>query len=64
MLHSRKKTLATQKMLGEGPRAVSSPGRAPCVLAMHGFTGTASELGPLLDAIVASEFPPPVSAFT
>ncbi len=56
MLHSRKKTLATQKMLGEGAMDRSSPGRAPCVLAMHGFTGTASELGPLLDAIVAAGY--------
>ena len=53
MLHSRRRTLETQKMLGEGAQTVSSPGRAPCVLAMHGFTGTASELGPLLDALVA-----------
>jgi carboxylesterase len=55
MLHSRRRTLLTQKMLGpsDGARehVFSSEGRAPCVLGLHGFTGTASELRPLVDTI-------------
>ena len=58
MLHSRRRTLLTQKMLGPesaGPRAhvFAAEGRAPCVLGLHGFTGTASELRPLVDTIAA-----------
>ena len=32
------------------------PGKAPCLLAFHGFTGTTSELKPTLEAVSASGF--------
>ena len=52
MLHSRRRTLLTHKMLGPpGARVFVADGRAPCVLGLHGFTGTASELRPLVDTI-------------
>jgi carboxylesterase len=51
MLHSRRRTFVTQRMLGEGEAEMFAPGRAPCVVAFHGFGGTASELRPLLDRI-------------
>ena len=47
----RARTLATQRMLGHGAKEVFTRGRAPCVVAFHGFTGTAGELGHLLTAI-------------
>ncbi len=56
MFVSRARTLRTQRLLGHGVREVSRSGRAPCLLAFHGFTGTASELLPLLDAVSAAGF--------
>jgi esterase/lipase len=38
-------------MLGHGPREVFAAGRAPCVVALHGFTGTAGELGAVLTSL-------------
>lgn len=32
------------------------PGKAPCLLAFHGFTGTTSELRPTLDAVAGAGF--------
>jgi carboxylesterase len=41
------------RIIGTDPgEPFSSAGRAPCVLAFHGFTGTTSELRPLLDSLV------------
>jgi carboxylesterase len=51
LIVGRKSTLATQRMLGQGSMEVFARGRAPCVVAMHGFTGTAGELGSVLTAI-------------
>jgi carboxylesterase len=51
LIVSRKRTLATQRMLGHGAMEVFARGRGPCVVAMHGFTGTAGELGHVLTAI-------------
>jgi carboxylesterase len=45
-----RQTLATQKMLGQGPMEFFASGRGPCVVAFHGFTGTAAELRPVLEA--------------
>jgi carboxylesterase len=38
-------------MLGRGPKEIFAAGRAPCVVAFHGFTGTAGELTDLLSAV-------------
>ena len=38
-------------MLGRGPQEIFAAGRAPCVVAFHGFTGTAGELRDLLGAV-------------
>jgi carboxylesterase len=51
MIETRRRTLVTQKMLGHGPRELFAAGRAPCVVALHGFTGTAAELRPVLAAV-------------
>jgi carboxylesterase len=56
MFELREKTLRTQHMLGSGPREMSHTGRSPCLLAFHGFTGTASELMPLLEVVAAAGF--------
>ena len=56
MIHSRKRTLREQRMLGEGELEFFSPGRAPCVVAFHGFGGTAAELRPLLGRIAEAGF--------
>jgi carboxylesterase len=43
-------------MLGRGPKEIFATGRAPCVVAFHGFTGTAGELGDLLGAVGAAGY--------
>ncbi len=43
-------------LLGHGPVEFFAPGGSPCVVAMHGFGGTAAELRPLLDRIAAAGF--------
>jgi esterase/lipase len=45
-----RRTLATQRMLGQGPMEFFASGAGPCVVAFHGFTGTAAELRPVLTA--------------
>jgi carboxylesterase len=52
-LHSRAQTLATQRMLGRGEREFFAPGRGPCIIAFHGFTGTMSDVRPLLEPLAA-----------
>jgi carboxylesterase len=56
MIHSRKRTLREQRMLGAGELEFFAAGKAPCVVAMHGFGGTAAELRPLLDRVSAAGF--------
>lgn len=51
VFRSRRSTLLEQKMLGEGDRERFARGRAPCLVALHGFGGTAAELAPLLDCV-------------
>jgi carboxylesterase len=51
---NRSQTVREQRMLGilgEGDRERFAAGRGPCVVAMHGFGGTAAELAPLLDRV-------------
>jgi carboxylesterase len=43
-------------MLGEGERELFAKGRAPCVVALHGFGGTVAELRPLLERIGRAGF--------
>jgi carboxylesterase len=43
-------------MLGHGPTEFFASGRSPCVVAMHGFGGSAAELRPLLDRIADAGF--------
>ena len=43
-------------MLGRGPKEIFAAGRSPCVVALHGFTGTAGELGDLLGAVGAAGY--------
>lgn len=51
MFRNRELTLREQKMLGQGEPEFFAAGRAPCVVAFHGFGGTAAELRPVLEAI-------------
>ncbi len=51
VFHSRRRTLLEQRMLGSGIRERFAPGRAPCLVALHGFGGAAAELAPLLDRV-------------
>jgi carboxylesterase len=51
MFRSRSQTVREQRMLGDGDRERFAAGRAPCVIALHGFGGTAAELAPLLDRV-------------
>jgi len=43
-------------MLGRGEVEFFAPGAAPCVVAMHGFGGTAAELRPLLERIAGAGY--------
>ncbi len=56
MFRSRERTLVEQKMLGEGARERFAPGRAPCLVAIHGFGGTVAELAPMLDRVEQDGF--------
>src|SRR5258708_7935083 len=56
MLHSRARTLRHQKMLGAGAREHFAHGRPPCLVAIHGFGGTAAELLPLLERVAQAGF--------
>ena len=56
MIEGRARTLASQRMLGEGPVELFAQGRAPCVVAFHGFTGTGAELMPLLDRLAEAGY--------
>jgi esterase/lipase len=52
LFESRTRTLATERMLGAGEMELFAEGRAPSVVAIHGFGGTVAELRPLLDRVV------------
>ncbi len=56
MIRFRKRSLREQRMLGEGELEFFSTGKAPCIVAFHGFGGTASELRPLLDRVAQAGF--------
>jgi carboxylesterase len=56
VFRNRERTVREQKMLGEGDAELFADGRSPCVVAFHGFGGTAAEIRPLLDAIAAAGF--------
>jgi carboxylesterase len=43
-------------MHGNGPRELFADGRAPALVAFHGFGGTAAELMPMLRAVAAEGF--------
>jgi len=43
-------------MLGVGEHELFVEGRAPCVVALHGFGGTVAELRPLLDAVAGAGY--------
>src|SRR5262245_3988125 len=57
MIVARRHTERTGRLVGSddgGP--VVREGRSPCVLAFHGFTGTTSEIRPLLDRLADKGF--------
>ena len=56
MFRNRESTKRHQRMLGEGERELFAPGRAPAVVAFHGFSGTAAELMPVLRAVADAGF--------
>lgn len=56
MFRNRERTAREQKMLGVGELEFFASGRAPCVVALHGFGGTAAELRPVLDAVAAAGY--------
>jgi carboxylesterase len=56
MIHSRERTLQCTSLLGLGDTELFAGGKAPCVVAFHGFGGTATELRPLLDEISRAGF--------
>jgi carboxylesterase len=55
-LHSRARTLASQRMLGQGEREIRVAGSAPCVVAFHGFSGTLADVRPLLAPLAAAGY--------
>ncbi len=56
MFRNRELTLRDGKMLGNGEAEFFSSGRAPCVVAFHGFGGTAAELRPVLEAVARAGY--------
>jgi carboxylesterase len=56
MFRLRGRAIAEQRMLGEGELEFFAPGRAPCVVAFHGFGGTIAEIRPPLDALAKEGF--------
>ncbi|MEO6573484.1 MAG: alpha/beta fold hydrolase, partial [Polyangiaceae bacterium] len=57
MIRGRRHTLENGRVLGgDDLEAVAIEGRSPCLLAFHGFTGTASELRPLIEAVAAKGY--------
>jgi carboxylesterase len=56
MFRNRERTLREQRIIGEGDHELFVEGRAPCVVALHGFGGTVAELRPLLDAVAQAGY--------
>jgi carboxylesterase len=56
MFSTREQALREQKMHGDGPREFFAEGRAPALVAFHGFGGTAAELLPMLRAVASAGF--------
>jgi carboxylesterase len=57
LIVGRAHTERTGKIVGTGDgEAFIRPGRAPCVVAFHGFTGTTSEIRPMLDVLAERGF--------
>jgi carboxylesterase len=57
LIRGREHTLRHGRVLGGTDlEAVAIEGRSPCLLAFHGFTGTASELRPLIEAVAAQGY--------
>jgi carboxylesterase len=56
VFRNRARSVREQKMMGSGPVEVFADGHAPCVVALHGFGGTAAEIKPLVDAIATAGF--------
>jgi carboxylesterase len=56
MFRNRELTLREQKMLGDGETEFFAAGKAPCVVAFHGFGGTAAELRPVLEVIARAGY--------
>lgn len=56
MITSREQAVRAQKMHGRGVNELFAEGRAPAVVAFHGFGGTAAELMPVLRAVAAAGF--------
>jgi carboxylesterase len=56
LFRNRERTIRDQRILGEGDAELFAEGRAPCVVAFHGFGGTAAEIRPLLAAIAAAGY--------
>src|SRR5580698_2698639 len=56
MFHNRERAIAEQRMLGHGEMEMFADGRAPAVVAFHGFGGTVAELRPVLDAIAGAGY--------
>jgi carboxylesterase len=56
VLVDRSRTLRDQKMMGIGDVELFVEGRAPCVVGLHGFSGTAAELRPVLEAAGGAGF--------
>lgn len=56
MLRSRATAVARQHMHGTGALTFTAAGRAPEVLAFHGFGGTVAEIQPTLEAVANAGF--------
>jgi len=57
MIVGRAHTTRHGKILGsDGGSPVLREGKAPCVVAFHGFTGTTTEIRPMLDVLVEKGF--------
>ncbi len=57
MIVSRSHSVRTGRLVGtEDAGPIDRPGRGPCLVAFHGFTGTTSEIRPLADAVAERGF--------
>jgi carboxylesterase len=56
LLASRRRSLVTARMLGQGQPEFFAPGRPPCVVAFHGFGGSAADLLPVLERVARAGY--------